>query len=259
MKKPRGLVAVIAFATLPCVAQAQTQVLYDNFDSKFLNQSLWYSVCGGFSVTENCATDIQDEHLHLARGLTGNSDSNSGTNGGAATAFFIGPFAINSISTDIVVRNVEEIRCTTNTGFGGHADIIARFFNSGSGSVNDDVGASLFIGRGASDPKGQLYVMGNYFTNGDYSHVVWLTNITIGTPVTVTLRWDQPNHRFLYSVTNKLTLITSSGMLAYPYSDTMPAVDPEKHLDVEIFPANCTSNQTWVHADALFGNVYVGQ
>lgn len=71
MKKLTGLIAALAFATLPWVAQAQTQILYDDFGQNFLNQSLWYSVCGGFSVTENCATDIQDEHLHLSRGHDG--------------------------------------------------------------------------------------------------------------------------------------------------------------------------------------------
>jgi len=252
-----GLFLALLFATLPCMAQ--TPILYDNFNHKFLDQALWWSACAGFSVNQNCATDIQEGRLHLSRGLSGNSDSNSDTNGGAATAFFIGPYAINSITADILVRNIEEIPCATNTGFGGHADIIARYFNTGSGNVNDDVGATLFVGRNATDPEGQLTVMGNYFSNGDYSHVVWLTNITIGTPLTVTLRWDQPNHRFLYKVTNKVTQITSSGMLPYPFSDTTPAVDPEKHLDVEIFPANCTSNQTWVRADALFDNIYVGQ
>ena len=254
----REILVALLFAAMPCVAQ--TKIPYDNFNRKFLDQNLWYSVCAGFSVTENCSTDIHEGHLHLSRGLMGNSDSNSDTNGGSATAFFIGPYAINSIISDILVRDVDDIPCPTNNlDFGGHADIVARFFNSGSANVNDDVGATLFIGRSASDPKGQLSVMGNYFSNGDYSHVVWLTSIAIGTPVTVTLTWDQPNHRFLYSVTNRVTHITNSGLLAYPFSDTTPAVDGEKHLDVEIFPANCTSNQTWVRVDALFDNVYVSQ
>ena len=255
MKKTCALLAMLTLATLQCVAQSGA--LYDNFDTNVLSQALWWSACRGFSVTENCSTDIQDEHLHLARGLTGNNDSNSGTNDGAATAFFNGPVAITSITADILVRRIDEVSCPVNPGFGGHADIIARFFNTGDGTTNGDVGATFFIGRSASDPKGQLGVFGNYFNNGDYSHSVWLANVQMGTPVTATLTWDQANHRFLYSVTNKITHITNAGMLAYPFSDTTPAADPEKHLDVEIFPANCTSNSTWVHAEALFGNVYV--
>jgi hypothetical protein len=256
MKNHYRLVSLLIFVTLQCVAQSGT--LYDNFEKKVLNQTLWYSTCGGFSVTENCSTDTQDEHLHLARGLTGNNDSNSGTNGGAATVFFVGPVAITSITADILVRRIDEVSCAANpVGFGGHADIIARFFNSGDGTTNGDVGATIFIGRSASDPKGQLGVIGNYFNNGDYSHTVWLANVQMGTPITASLTWDQANHRFLYSVTNKVTHITNTGILAYPFSDTTPAADGEKHLDVEIFPDNCTSNSTWVHADALFDNVYV--
>src|SRR5215469_14309331 len=175
MTKLKALLAALAFATLPCMAQ--NPILYDNFNQRFLNQNLWYSVCAGFSVTENCATDIQEGHLHISRGLLGNSDSNGGTNGGAATVFFIGPYAINSITTDIQVRDAEAISCGTIAGSGGHADIIARFFNSGSGNVNDDVGASIVVERDSPNPKGQLSVVAGYFTNGDYSHNFWLTNI----------------------------------------------------------------------------------
>jgi hypothetical protein len=66
MNKLRGLLPDFAFATLPWMAQAQIQILQDNFDQKFLNQSLWYIVCGGFSLSEKCGTDIQNEHLDLS-------------------------------------------------------------------------------------------------------------------------------------------------------------------------------------------------
>jgi len=250
-------VAAVLLASLPCAAQAVS--LYDNFNQRFLNQALWFSTCGGFSVNENCATDIEVGHLHLARGLAGNTDSNTGTNGGAATVFFLNPTPIKSITSDIIVLNIDELTCAANPGFGGHADIIARFFNAGDGTESDDVGASIIFGRGASTPRGQLFVIASYFHNGDFSHTVFLGNAQIGTPVTATVAWDQPNHRFLFSWTNKLTHVTTPGVLSYSFSDTTPAADPEKHLDVELFPANCTATQAWVNANALFDNVYVGQ
>lgn len=255
--KGAQLLTLVMLAALSCAAQTTT--LYDNFNQKFLNQSLWFSVCGGFSVNENCATDIQFGHLHLKRGQTGNSDSNAGTNYGQATVFFLNPVGIKSISADIAVLNINELSCAANPGFGGHADIIARFFNAGAGTESDDVGATIFVGRSASDPAGQLTVAGNYFHGNDYSHFIWLGNVTLGTPITANVTWDEPNHRFLYSWTNKLTHVATHGMLPYSLSDSSPAADPEKHLDVEIFPANCTATPTWVEADALFDNVYTGQ
>jgi hypothetical protein len=255
--KPKHWMFVLFFVSLS--SAAQTVTLYDNFEGRFLNQALWYSACSGFSVNEVCATEVQDEHLHLARGQTGNTGSNSGNNGGSAIVFFNAPSAIRSITADIVVRNVEIVPCATNQGSAGQADIIARFFNAGNGTESDDVGASIFIGRSEFSPEGQLYVMGGYFHANDYSHVVFLANITEGTPVTATVTWDQANHRFLYSVTNKITHVSNSQMLAYSFADTTPAADPEKHLNVDIFPNNCATTQTWVRADALFDNVYIGQ
>jgi hypothetical protein len=253
----KRLLAVLLFATLPCAAQNLT--LYDNFNQRFLNQSLWFSTCAGFSVTEECATDIHEGHLHLARGLTGNTDSNTGTNGGAATLFFLDPAPIKSITSDIVVRRIEELTCAANPSFGGNAGITARFFNAGGGTENDDVGASIIFGRGASMPKGQLYVVGSFFHNGDYSHMVFLGNTQIGRPVTATVAWDQANHRFLFSWTDKLSRVTTPGALSYSFSDTAPPADPEKHFDASPFPTNCTATQTWMSVDALFDNVYIGQ
>ena len=250
-------IILLLFTAVYCAAQSQT--LYDNFDSRFINPSLWNTVCSTSELSQECVIEIQDEHLRVARRVTGDTGSNNGTQYGEATAFFFNPLPIKSITADIVVRSIEESPCAANPQFGGHGDILARFFNAGNGTQSDDVGATLFLGRAASDPKGQLTVAGNFFHNGDYSHFIWLGNVAMGTPVTATLTWDQFNHRFLYSWTNKLTHVTTSGTLPYNFSDTTPPADPEKKLQVEIFPANCTAKQTWVYADTLFGNVYVGQ
>ena len=111
---PKRMLAVLLFTAVSCAAQTTT--LYDNFNQRFLNQALWFSVCGGFSVDEECATNIQLGHLHLERALTGNSDNDIGNNGGSATAFFINPVPIKSITADIMVLNVEEIPCAANPG-----------------------------------------------------------------------------------------------------------------------------------------------
>ena len=257
MKKHYGLLAMLILATLPCAAQTLT--LYDDFDQRYINPALWNTVCGTSELSQECVIEIQHKHLRLARRVTGDPGSNTGFQYGSATAFFFNPVPIKGITADMVVRRIDEQACAANPSFGSHGDIIARFFNAGNGTQSDDVGASLSIGRAASDPQGQLTVIASYFHNGDYSHTLWLGTVSVGTPVTVTVNWDQPNHRFLYSWTNKTTNVTTSGEWPYSFSDTTPAADPEKHLDVELFPSNCTVVQTWQYAETLFSNVYIEQ
>jgi hypothetical protein len=257
MKKQYALLAILILGTLPCAAQTLT--LYDNFDHRYINPALWNTVCGTSELSQECVIELQDEHLRLARRVTGDPGSNTGLQYGQATAFFFNPMPIKGITTDMVVRRIDEQPCAANPSFGSHGDIIARFFNAGNGTESDDVGAFLSIGRAASDPKGQLTVIASYFHNGDYSHNLWLGTVPVGTPVTVTVRWDQANHRFLYSWTDKTTNVMTSGVWPYPFSDTTPAADPEKHLDVELFPSNCTAVQTWQYAETLFSNVYIEQ
>ncbi len=74
----------------------------------------------------------------------------------------------------------------------------------------------------------------------------------MGTPVTITLSWDQPNHQFLISYTNNLTHVTTKGKMLYDFSDTTPVAGPAKILGVSGQPSNCTANSTFVYSDALF-------
>jgi hypothetical protein len=117
MKKTVGLlVAALAVVIVMSSHQGSAQgvpegslvTLYDSFGSRFINPALWWTVCGGFSLSEECATDIRDGHLHLARGLTGNAGSDTGSNYGQGTVFFLNPVGIKSITTDIVVRHIDE-------------------------------------------------------------------------------------------------------------------------------------------------------
>ena len=57
-----------------------------------------------------------------------------------------------------------------------------EFFNPGSGNPNDDVGAALNLKRVASDPPGQLQVIGQTFQAGIYSPYTSLGWVAIGTP-----------------------------------------------------------------------------
>ena len=260
MKRYYGLLALLFFATLPCAAQ--TLKLYDDFDSRFINPSKWpYAFCfSGSGVELECVREIRDEHLHLAHRGFGLTNTNSGVQNGGAVVGFANSETIKTIRTDLVVRSVVEVACAANPGYGGGAGIWGTFFNTGTGNPNDDAGASLGLTRFASDPPGQLNVHGQTFTSAGYSPYFSLGTVTIGTPVTITLSWDQPNHQFLISYTNNLTHVTTKGTMPYAVPDTTPGSGgAAKILGVSGVPSNCTANSTSVYSDALFGNVYIGQ
>ena len=144
-----------------------------------------------------------------------------------------------------------------NPSHRGNAGIAATFANAGSGDPSDDVGAQLLLGREFSDPPGQLTVLGQFFRPGVYTNF-FLDNVSLGTPVTVTLAWDKPN-QFLTNWTNDLTHVTTQGTMPYSFSDTAPAANPTKNLQVDTLPSNCTAAQTWFYVESIFDNVYVGR
>jgi hypothetical protein len=170
---------------------------------------------------------------------------------------FLNPSSIKSISTDVVVRDIEERDCAGNPEFGAAAHIDATFFNTGTGDPNDDVGGHIAVGRASSDPPGQTTVYGQISQGNNYFFYFFLGTVTMGTPVNMSLTWDQPNHQFLVSWTNRVTHVKTEATMPYNFSDTAPATDPGKLLTVNTFPANCTAEPTWVYIDTTLDNVYV--
>lgn len=257
-----GVFASVELASRP--ASAQTKTPYDNFDHKFLSPSLWNPQPACFTREDGleleCVRQIQDEKLHLAHRSFGQRSSNTGLQNGQALIDFVNPASIKSITTDIIVRSVEEVPCAANPGFGGSAILYNVFFNAGTaGDPNDDVGAMVVVGRAFSDPPGQLTVSTQIFHfNGNSFDFQKLGSVPLGTPVTVSLTWDPANYQFLVSWTNKTTLATVSTTLPYTFSDSAPAAGPVRRFIANGFPANCTANQTSVFVDAFFFNVYVG-
>jgi hypothetical protein len=259
MKKHYGLLALLIFVTLPC--NAQTLKLYDDFDGKFINPSRWaYAFCYSSGGPElECVREIRDEKLHLAHREFGLTNSNTGQQNGGAGVGFAKPETIKTIKTEMVVRNVLEVPCAVNATFGSSAGISGNFFNAGSGDLSDDAGAQFGVTRFTWMPAGQLTVRGQTFHGSVYSDFFTIGTVTIGTPITISLSWDQPNHQFVISFTNKVTHVTTSGTMPYAFSDGTPAVGPGKNLSVNGWAANCTGNPTSNYVDALFGDVYVGR
>lgn len=157
-----------------------------------------------------------------------------------------------------MVQSMLEVPCAAKTSFGTSAGIVATFFNAGAGDPSDDVGAQFGVTRFTSDPAGELRVRGQTFHGGVFSDFFTIGTIRIGTPMTLSLIWDQPNHQFVIAFTNRVSRQTSTGTMPYASTDTTPAADPAKILLANGFAANCTANPTSNYVNALFSNVYVG-
>jgi len=255
-------IAFLLFATLLGVmteaASAQKPIPYDNFNHALLDPLKWtLPACSQANGQEmECVREIQDGQLHLAHRGFGNRDSDVGFQFGAASLYFIDPSSITSITTDLTVRSIQEVGCAANPEFGASAHIDAIFFNTGTGNSNDDVGGHIAMGRFVSDPPGQLTAYGQISQGNNYFAYFALGTLPVGTPVTMTLTWDQPRHQFLAGWTNGTTHVKTQVTMPYALPDGAPPANPYKTLTLNTFPSNCTANLAWVFIDGDFDNVF---
>jgi hypothetical protein len=253
-----GLVVSVSLSHKAHAQSSTNFVLYDNFDERFLSPLKWNTF--GACFTSNgmeleCVREIRDGKLHLAHRNFGNNDTNVGFQSGQAALSFVNPSRIKSITSDLKVLSVAESNCLANQSFQPAAHIDGNFFNTGTGNSSDDIGGHLAF---QADPSGSIFVFAQISQGNDYFFFLPLGNTATGTPIRATLTWDQPNHRFLVSWTDLLTNIKTEGIRPYSFtSDSTPATNPAKVLDVVTFPANCTANPTWQYIHATYTNVYV--
>jgi hypothetical protein len=257
--KNKRLIALLIIATLP--AAAQTLKRYDDFDHKYIDSTKWaYALCFSSSGLEmECVREIRDGQLHLTHRHFGVRADDGGQQNGSALVGFAKAQNIKTIRTDVTVRSNVEVACATNPSFGSNTGLWGTFFNAGSGDPNDDVGAELNLKRVPSDPPGQLNVIGQTFHAGIYSPYTSLGWVPIGTPVTITLAWDQAHHQFVISLENKTTHAVTSATMPYTFADTTPVAGPAKTMGAGGFASDCAANPTSIYVDAVFDNVYIGQ
>jgi hypothetical protein len=87
-------------------------------------------------------------------------------------------------------------------------------------------------------------------TTLDY-HV--LGSVQPGVTSTLRIKWDQPNHRFIFQLNHQPVVVS-----AYNVPDTTPAVFPFKYIGLARVVARCTTTpRARTAMDAYFDNVYV--
>lgn len=275
LKRTPVVLAVMLLLLALSQAGVAQLVLYDNFNSQYIDPLKW----SGFQFYSPDQREAVRELVSLP-GTNGDPHSNHGRRlriaerdyaintddiGGSGDTFgleFANPTAITEASFTVTVNHAEAVACNSNssqtvtdTEFRGH------FFNTQT-SPSDQVGdiqAVISIARSPSDVRNALTVSGfvescadqycGSTTPLDY-HV--LGYVQPGVASTLRIKWDQPNHRFIFQLNRQPAVVSS-----YTVSDTTPAFFPFKILDVGRVVAHCTTTpRAYTAMDAYFDDVY---
>lgn len=255
-----------AFAQAPSNANATTGilVLYDNFNGQQIDPLKWddwTNSMGMRDVVRKLSPSYEGQgnngRLHLlqrAYSWTGNDD---GASYGWLGLSFTNPASITEVSFSMVVNRAMITGCQTNpSGPGVTAGLNGRFFNyGGQQDPSQDVGADINLARDPSNPTGALRVQADYATqDGTASQYQTLGYAFPGQTVKLRMKWDQPNHQFVFQFNNNPPVAIGYGSLP----DTLPPVYPLKVLQIQQGTPHCTTTPVAsALMDVYFDNVYV--
>ena len=101
---------------------------------------------------------------------------------------------------------------------------------------------------------GPLRVQASYATGDGISQYQVLGSVPAGATIKLRLKWDQPNHQFIFQMNSDPPVTLGYDSLP----DTYPASSPLKVLSVTQGIPHCTSTPTGnAMIDAYFDHVYV--
>ena len=243
----RGIFSALAFAVAAigggACCHAGSMVLYDDFSAKLIDPAKWFGAYGDTAMLES-SRQIVGGRLHLNMRAYADTDAEGGGRGGVWGLGFPLPDAVTAVSFPVTVNAAAVVPCSsdrsaetvTGPDFRGH------FFND-RGSPTDQTGdIEAVLGASRSPGSRLLNAFGLYdectnpeCTNPTILDYQILGKIAVGTTNTLSLTWDQPNHRFLFALNG--AVVPES----YTISDTTPAFLPVKTLGVSRVVPNCTS------------------
>jgi hypothetical protein len=272
MKSTRSAVAtlcVVVALALPAIGQTQI-VPYDNFASRSVDPSKWIGVdCDPTSLRDTVRRVVPDEESNSSSGLLHLFDKayafTNADSGGTGCPFGLGfpnPASLTELSFTVVVEKMSAIGCATNSSQSvGSVEFRGRFFNTEISPTSQlgDIESVIGPSRVSTDTGDQFTVVAFYARCDDSNCGARTTldfrvlgSVSPGERSTLRIKWDQPNHRFVYQLNRQPEVISP-----YTVSDTSLAVGLVKNIDITHVVPNCTSTpRPVVTADAYFGNVY---
>lgn len=235
---------------------AEGYVIWDNFDGATrVDPARWLDADERISV--------EGGTLRMVKRARGSQTGNSGVFHDLLALDLVPRTAITRMQAKVTVGALEVSGCAANPKpsrvMGGLA---GQYFNAGAAtptSAYDDVGAFVGVGM-ASDAPGVIQVVGGiYQCKADCEGAaldlgsVPLGTATVGEVLTLTLDWDQANHRFGFTRSG-----TPTAWIAYVGSDSRPAFEPSRALNHDLNLANClTGPRTEGLVDLKFDNIKV--
>lgn len=207
--------------------------------------------------------------LLLRYRLNGSTPSDTGSTGSSQFLNTINPTQINEIEATFTVSNLGMTTCAANNSGAATrarpARLLMERFNDGTQSIpgnrtGDYLALVQAVRQGDStNPAGVLQIEGflgrctdasctpSTITGATYTLA---TPVSVGQTFTLRLKWDQPNHRFLFG----LDALGDVAML-YAASDTAPANSSFVGINVFHAAANCTAGAVVIDSTTLVGTV----
>ncbi|HKW35362.1 MAG TPA: hypothetical protein VJN92_20280 [Candidatus Acidoferrum sp.] len=253
---------------LPLFGQAQL-VLYDDFSLPRIDPSKWIGLDGDFTSVRDAVRRVaQDESgsgagfLHLFNNSYAFANSDSGGTGGVFGLGFPNPESLTDLSFTVMVKRMVAIGCDTNSSPSiGSVEFRGRFFNTEISPTSQlgDVESVIGPSRVSTDTGTQFTIVAFYQRCDDANcgarttlDLKVLGSVNPGEASTLRIKWDRPNHQFVYQLNQQPQVISP-----YTVSDVSAAVGQGKGIDITHVVANCTTTpRPVVTTEAYFSNIY---
>jgi FG-GAP-like repeat len=250
-------------------ARTTLTTVYEDWHEGAIRSARWL---GGesFGGQELAREVISGKLLEMRYRRGGTTASDTGSTSSDQFLSIADPARTDGIGATFTVNNLSMTVCAANNAGAvtraRPARLLISRFNDGTQSVPGNrlgdylAGVQAFRDGSSPNPAGVLNIQGfivrctdaSCTTNTLVVSNTLVTTVSVGQPFTLRLKWDQPNHQFLFGLDG-----SADTALPYAVSDTAPANVPFEDIDVSHTTANCTAGAVVIDSTTLVGTVTI--
>ena len=239
---------LLILASTPAQAK-EPFVLYDDFNSEFLDLAKWSGTerrDSGITILEY-VRELHGGRLHMKGRAFGSMDPVQGTRAGDVNSVFGYMTQFKTLQVSVKVNDVEVTGCPgfNLTPTSSRARLLGFFFKAGPGTGRiDDVLAQIRIQRASDslDRSGVVQVFGDIVvcSNSDCSSgqtiaSEMLGKLMLGQWADIQINWDKRNKNFMFKLNRQPLVVLSYGSVP----DYDPPSSPYQAVGVSNRIANC--------------------